>query len=78
MNQAMNFFDRRKVAALIAFAIAIAMLLTGTFAWSSVSQRATNPLYGSNNHGGANTGYMGSSLPVSRCRTGSGFLGHDG
>ena len=47
-----KFLTRRKTAALAAFTIALSMLLTGTFAWSSMSQRATNPLEGNNNHGG--------------------------
>ncbi|MCL2866113.1 MAG: DUF6273 domain-containing protein [Lachnospiraceae bacterium] len=36
----------RKFAAITASVLAGAMLLTGTFAWSSISQRATNPLEG--------------------------------
>ena len=43
---------RRKAAALVALALAIAMLLTGTFAWSSMSQRATNPDEGETYPGG--------------------------
>ena len=37
---------RRKFAAITASVLAGAMLLTGTFAWSSISQRATNPIQG--------------------------------
>ena len=36
----------------MALVLAVAMLLTGTFAWSSISQRATNPLEGENYPGG--------------------------
>lgn len=42
----------RKPAAIIALMLVIAMLMTGTFAWSSISQRATNPDEGQNYPGG--------------------------
>jgi len=35
---------KRKLAGIMSAVIALAIILTGTFAWSAVSQRATNPL----------------------------------
>jgi len=47
-----NGSRRKKLAAITASVLAGAMLLTGTFAWSSISQRATNPAEGETYHGG--------------------------
>ncbi|MCL2864394.1 MAG: hypothetical protein FWE25_02515, partial [Lachnospiraceae bacterium] len=41
-----NSSRRKKLAAIVSSVLAGAMLLTGTFAWSSISQRATNPIQG--------------------------------
>jgi len=43
---------RRTAAAMIAGILVVAMLSTITLAWSSMTQRATNPLSGTTNHGG--------------------------
>lgn len=42
----------RKAAGIVSVIIALAIILTGTFAWSAVSQRATNPQSGENLPGG--------------------------
>ena len=45
---------RRRMAAVTATVLILAMLLTGTFAWNSISQRATNPfdILNTTNYGG--------------------------
>lgn len=64
MNNTLQSTKKRKFSAVITLIIAVAVMLTSTYAWSSISQSATNYIYGGDSGGRVHDDFDGENKDV--------------